>query len=86
MLHDVVAKVRRVVSEQLEIDLKDVQPESKLIEDLGADSLMIIELLLSLEEEFELDVPDEDVEQIQTVQDIVSYLEKCMPLNTRARI
>lgn len=74
---DVLSDVSRVVAEQLDVDLKDVQPSSKLIEDLGADSLAIVELVLCFQEEFDLDVPDEDVERIVTVQDIVTFIEKC---------
>ncbi len=83
---DVMAEVRRVVAEQLDVNPKDIQPSSKLIDDLGADSLSIVELVLSFEEDFELDVPDEDVERIQTVQDIVNYLETCKQLNISARV
>jgi acyl carrier protein len=76
---DVLAEVRRIIAVQLEIDPKEIHPESKLIDDLGTDSLGIVELILSFQEEFGLDVPDEDVERISTVQDIVTYLEKWPP-------
>jgi len=74
---DVMAEVRRVVAEQLDVEPKDIQPESKLIDDLGVDSLGIVELVLHFEEVFELDVPDDDIERIVTIQDIVNYVEKC---------
>jgi acyl carrier protein len=74
---NMMIEVKRVISELLDVDVKDIQPESRLVDDLGADSLALVELLLTLEEEFELDAPDEDVNRIVIVQDIVDYLDKC---------
>lgn len=79
---DIKAVVWGVISEQLEVDKKDIQPESKLIDDLGADSLAIVEIMLCIEEEFELEFdlddppPDADIDKVATVQDIVDYLGK----------
>ncbi len=81
---DIPAEVKRVIVEQWDVDSIDIKPESKLIDDLGADSLALVELLLTLEETFEVDIPDEDagLEKIVTVQDVVNYLEKRFALET----
>ena len=68
--------VKAVVVEQLSIDADAVKMESKIIEDLGADSLDVVELVMALEEKFDINVPDEDAEKISTVGDIVAYIEK----------
>ncbi|NES01523.1 MAG: acyl carrier protein [Okeania sp. SIO2F4] len=73
---DTFTKVREIVSKQLEKDLEDVKPESNFANDLGADSLDTVELVMALEEEFELEIPDEQAEQIATVQAAVDYIEK----------
>ena len=73
---NVTAEVKRIIKEQLDVDEKDIKPESTFIEDLGADSLGLVELVLAFEEAFEIDIPDEDTEKIRTVQDAVSYIEK----------
>jgi acyl carrier protein len=70
------AEVKRIIKEQLDVDEKDVKPESTFVEDLGADSLGVVELVLAFEEAFEIDIPDEDTEKIRTVQDAVDYIEK----------
>ncbi len=69
-------KVTDIVVEQLGVNADQVKPEAKLIEDLGADSLDAVELVMALEEEFEIEVPDEDAEKLQSVGDILSYIEK----------
>ena len=69
-------EVKRIIKEQLDVDEKDIKPESSFIDDLGADSLGLVELVLAFEEAFELDIPDEDTEKIRTVQDAVDYIEK----------
>jgi len=73
---NVTAEVKRIIKEQLDVDEKDIKPESTFIEDLGADSLGLVELVLAFEEAFEIDIPDEDTEKIRTVQDAVDYIEK----------
>ena len=70
------AEVKRIIKEQLDVDEKDIKPESTFIDDLGADSLGLVELVLAFEEAFEIDIPDEDTEKIRTVQDAVDYIEK----------
>jgi acyl carrier protein len=66
----------RIIKEQLDVDEADIKPESVFIDDLGADSLGLVELVLAFEEAFEIDIPDEDTEQIRTVQDAVKYIEQ----------
>ena len=73
---NVTAEVKKIIKEQLDVDDKDIKPESTFIDDLGADSLGLVELVLAFEEAFEIDIPDEDTEKIRTVQDAVDYIEK----------
>ena len=72
---DIQAEVQRIIKEQLDVDEKDIKPESSFIDDLGADSLGLVELVLAFEEAFEIDIPDEDTEKIRTVGDVVTYIE-----------
>jgi acyl carrier protein len=72
---DITAEVKRIIKEQLDVDEKDIKPEVTFIDDLGADSLGLVELVLAFEEAFEIDIPDEDTEKIRTVQDAISYIE-----------
>lgn len=67
-------KVKEIVSQQLDVDVAQIKPESQFIDDLGADSLAIVELVLAFEEQFEIDIPDEDTEKIRTVGDAVNYI------------
>jgi len=67
--------VKEVVVEQLDCDAAEVKEDSKFIEDLGADSLDVVELVMALEEKFDIEIPDEDAEGILTVQDAISYIE-----------
>ncbi|MCI5837358.1 MAG: acyl carrier protein [Veillonellaceae bacterium] len=69
-------KVRAIVVEQLGVDEADVQIESTFIDDLGADSLDIVELIMAFEEEFEIEIPDDVAEKIKTVKDTVDYIDK----------
>jgi len=73
---DVTAEVKRIIKEQLDVEEKDIKAESTFIDDLGADSLGLVELVLAFEEAFEIDIPDEDTEKIRSVQDAVDYIEK----------
>ncbi len=68
-------KVKDIIVEQLNVDPDKVKPEASFIDDLGADSLDIVELVMAMEEEFDLEIPDEDAEKLKTVQDVASYLE-----------
>jgi acyl carrier protein len=67
-------KVKEIVSQQLDVDKAVIKNESAFIDDLGADSLAIVELVLAFEEQFEIDIPDEDTEKIRTVGDAISYI------------
>jgi acyl carrier protein len=69
-------KVKEIIAKELEVDVKQLQPEAKFIEDLGADSLDIVELVMALEEEFGLDIPDEDADKLKTVGDAMNYLQQ----------
>ena len=60
MAQDIPSEVRRIIKEQLDVDEKDIKPESSFIDDLGADSLGLVELVLAFEEAFEIDIPDEE--------------------------
>jgi len=72
----VFEKVRKILSDQLEIDEESITLDSDLVEDLKADSLAIVELIMDLEQEFDLDIPDEELPKVTTVRDVVSYIEK----------
>jgi len=69
-------EVKEVIVEQLNVSPEEVKPESKFVEDLGADSLDVVEMIMALEEKFEIEIPDSEAEKIQTVQDVVNYIEK----------
>ncbi|MEO1942002.1 MAG: acyl carrier protein [Campylobacterales bacterium] len=69
-------EVRKVIKEQLNISEDEIKPESKFVEDLGADSLDIVELMMSLEEKFGIEIPDSEAEKMETVQDVVEYIQK----------
>ncbi len=71
----VPAKVKEVIVEQLGVDPERVKAEASFIDDLGADSLDIVELVMAMEEEFGIEIPDEDAEKLKTVQDVASYLQ-----------
>jgi acyl carrier protein len=68
-------KVKEVVVEQLDCNADEIKEESRFIEDLGADSLDVVELVMALEEEFDIEIPDEDAEGILTVGDAIKYIE-----------
>jgi acyl carrier protein len=67
-------RVREIVAEQLERDVNEVTTASSLIDDLGADSLDVVELVMKMEEEFGIEIPDEEAEKIKTVNDVVQYI------------
>jgi acyl carrier protein len=67
-------KVKNIIAEQLGVGEDEIKPTSSFIEDLGADSLDIVELVMAMEEEFEVEIPDEEAENIKTVQDAVNYV------------
>jgi acyl carrier protein len=67
-------KVREIVCQQLDVDAEQVKMETSFVEDLGADSLAVVELVLALEEAFEIDIPDEDTERLRTFKNAVDYI------------
>ncbi|MBS3755816.1 MAG: acyl carrier protein [Desulfobacterales bacterium] len=69
-------KVKKLIAEKLEVDPGDVVPKASLIDDLGADSLAIVEMIMTMEEEFDIEVPDDDAEQLRTVEDAIKYIQK----------
>jgi len=75
MASSVEARVKEIVCEQLGVSDEEVNPEASFIEDLGADSLDIVELVMALEEEYEMEISDEDAEKIKTVNDVIQYIE-----------
>lgn len=68
-------KIREIVVEQLGVDAEQVTPEANFVEDLGADSLDTVGLIMAFEEEFDVEIPDTDAEKIKTVQDVMDYIE-----------
>ncbi len=72
---EIPAKVKEVIVEQLGVDAERVRPEASFIDDLGADSLDIVELVMAMEEEFDIEIPDEEAEKLKSVSDVVSYLQ-----------
>ena len=71
----VFEKIRAILSEQLDVEEDEITMESNIAEDLGADSLDVVDLIMSIEDEFEIEVPDDQVENIKTVGDVVNYIE-----------
>ncbi len=74
MATDIEQKVKGIVIEQLGVSEEEVKPEASFVDDLGADSLDLVELVMALEEEFGQEIPDEDAEKIATVQDAINYI------------
>jgi acyl carrier protein len=75
-MENIEQKVKEIVADRLGVDPDEVTPEASFIEDLGADSLDTVELVMALEEEFGIEIPDEDAEKIQTVGDAIEYIQK----------
>lgn len=72
---DAASRVKAIIAEQLGVKPEEVTPEASFVEDLGADSLDTVELVMALEEEFGIEIPDEDAEKMTTVGDAVKYIE-----------
>jgi acyl carrier protein len=72
---EISERVKSIIVEQLGVSLEEVTPQASFIEDLGADSLDIVELIMALEEEYDMEIPDEDAEKIQTVDDVTNYIQ-----------
>jgi acyl carrier protein len=73
---EVAEKVKQIISEQLGVDEAEVTPSASFVDDLGADSLDQVELVMALEEAFDLEISDEDAEKIRSVQDAIDYVDK----------
>src|SRR5450432_4564204 len=73
---EIVEKVKQIISEQLGVDENEVTPSASFVDDLGADSLDQVELVMALEEHFGVEIPDEDAEKLRTVQDAIAYIDK----------
>lgn len=71
---EILAKIREVVAEKLDVDKDDVTESAHFVDDLGADSLDVVELIMGLEDEFDLEISDEKAEELETVGDAVSYI------------
>lgn len=71
-------KIKKIICEQLEVNEKDVVPEASFVDDLGADSLDQVELIMAMEEEFDISIPDEDAEKIVTVQQAIDYIKEAV--------
>ena len=69
-------KVKKIIAEKLSVDLEEIVPEASFVDDLGADSLDLVELIMSMEEEFDIDIPDEEAEKLITVKDAFHYIAK----------
>lgn len=73
---DIFEQVKKILCDQLDLEEEQVNEDSEVIDDLGADSLDIVDLVMTLEEEFDTVIPDEDIENLKTVGDIVKYIEE----------
>ena len=73
---EITEKVKQIIAEQLGVEEAEVTPSASFIDDLGADSLDTVELVMALEENFDIEIPDEDAEKIRTVQDAIDYIGK----------
>ena len=74
-MENIEQRVKKIVAEQLGVNEAEIKNESSFVDDLGADSLDIVELVMAFEEAFELEIPDEDAEKIATVKDAIDYIE-----------
>jgi acyl carrier protein len=72
---EIESRVKAIIADQLGVSEEEVKPEARFIEDLGADSLDIVELIMAMEEEFETEIPDEEAEKILTVRDTIEYVK-----------
>ena len=78
-MSNIEERVKKIVIEQLGVKEEDVKPEASFVDDLGADSLDTVELVMALEEEFECEIPDEEAEKISTVQQAIDYVKAHTP-------
>lgn len=74
----VLEKVKTILANQFDVDEDTITAETNVMEDLGADSLDVVDMLMSLEDEFDVEIPDEEIEKMRTVADVVAYIEEHM--------
>ncbi|MDD3692869.1 MAG: acyl carrier protein [Oscillospiraceae bacterium] len=74
----VLEKVKAILAGQFDVEEDAITPETNIADDLGADSLDVVDMLMSLEDEFDVEIPDEEIEKMQTVGDVVTYIEENM--------
>lgn len=72
---EIAERIKSIIVEQLGVSMEEVTPQASFIEDLGADSLDIVELIMALEEEYDMEIPDEDAEKLQTVSSVINYVQ-----------
>jgi acyl carrier protein len=77
-MSDILEKVKKIICEQLDVPEENIVPTASFVDDLGADSLDQVELIMAMEEEFNISIPDEDAEKIKTVNDAVEYVSKAL--------
>ena len=77
---DIAGEMKQVVAEQLGVKIEEIKPEASFTDDLGADSLDAVELIMALEEKFGIEIPDEDAEKLKTVNDAIRYIEEKVKL------
>lgn len=68
-------KIKKIIAEKLDVELNEIVPEASFVDDLGADSLDLVELIMSIEEEFDIDISDDDAEKLMRVKDAIKYIE-----------
>ncbi len=73
---DLEQRIKEIIADQLGVEVDKLNPNAKFVEDLGADSLDVVELVMAFEEEFGIEIPDEDAEKIRTVGDVIDYLKE----------
>lgn len=74
-MSELLEKIKKIVSEQLDVDPEQVVPEASFVDDLGADSLDLTELIMAMEDEFDMEIDDEEAQKLRTVQDVIDYIE-----------
>lgn len=72
----VLEKVKAILASQFDVDVNTIDENTNVMEDLGADSLDVVDMLMSLEDEFDVEIPDEEIEKMRTVSDVVAYIEE----------
>lgn len=82
-MSDIAHRVKEIIAEQLMVDLEEITEDSTFVDDLGADSLDRVELIMEFEEEFGIDIPDADAEKIQTVGEAIAYIERRLAEKTK---